>query len=85
MGLLETKDCVITVAEEPVSSAASVDLASSSAEAEKAVEQPKSPTFLEKASAWITEWTPFGLVASYFVFSTCLYMVCSDGLIAVFW
>lgn len=39
----------------------------------------------EKVSAFISEWTPFGLVASYFVFSTCLYMYCSDGLIAIFW
>lgn len=85
MGLPQNKDCVITVAEEPVSSSASVNDLSSPSETEKAVEQPKGPTFLEKASAWITEWTPFGLVASYFVFSTCLYMVCSDGLIAVFW
>ncbi|KAJ4370386.1 hypothetical protein N0V83_004904 [Neocucurbitaria cava] len=36
-------------------------------------------------SAIILEWTPFGLVASYYVFSTCLYMYCSDGLIAIFW
>ncbi|KAF2792670.1 glycosyltransferase family 2 protein [Melanomma pulvis-pyrius CBS 109.77] len=39
----------------------------------------------ETVSAFISEWTPFGLVASYFVFSTCLYMYCSDGMIAIFW
>lgn len=36
-----------------------------------------------KASAFISEWTPFGLVASYFTFSVCLYMYCSEGLIAI--
>ncbi|KAF2474972.1 N-acetylglucosaminyltransferas-like protein [Lindgomyces ingoldianus] len=39
----------------------------------------------ESASAFISEWTPFSLVASYFIFSTCLYMYCSEGLIAIFW
>lgn len=39
----------------------------------------------ERASALISEWTPFGLVASYFVFSTCLYMYCSNNMITVFW
>ena len=36
-------------------------------------------------SAFLSEWTPFGLVASYFVFSTCLYMYCNEGLVAIFW
>ncbi|KAF2644162.1 N-acetylglucosaminyltransferas-like protein [Massarina eburnea CBS 473.64] len=40
---------------------------------------------LENTSAFISEWTPFGLVASYFIFSTCLYMYCNDNLIAIFW
>lgn len=40
---------------------------------------------LQKISDFITDWTPFGLVASYYVFSVCLYMYCNDGLIAVFW
>jgi len=40
---------------------------------------------IEKVSSFISEWTPFCLVASYFIFSTCLYMYCSEGLIAVFW
>ncbi|OCK77231.1 glycosyltransferase family 2 protein [Lepidopterella palustris CBS 459.81] len=40
---------------------------------------------LERASNFITDWTPFGLVASYYVFSTSLYIFCSDGLIAIFW
>jgi cellulose synthase/poly-beta-1,6-N-acetylglucosamine synthase-like glycosyltransferase len=39
----------------------------------------------EKASAFVSKWTPFGLVSSYFVFSICMYMYCSDGLIAIFW
>ncbi|KAF1846004.1 glycosyltransferase family 2 protein [Cucurbitaria berberidis CBS 394.84] len=40
---------------------------------------------VESVSAFISDWTPFGLVASYYVFSTCLYMYCSEGLIAIFW
>lgn len=40
---------------------------------------------LESVSAFTSEWTPFSLVASYYVFSTCLYMYCSEGLIAIFW
>ncbi|KAF2876452.1 N-acetylglucosaminyltransferas-like protein [Massariosphaeria phaeospora] len=42
-------------------------------------------TALNRNSTLISDWTPFGLVASYFVFSTCLYMYCSENLIAVFW
>src|SRR5690242_13750564 len=38
-----------------------------------------------KVSSFLSEWTPFCLVASYFIFSTCMYMYCSEGLIAVFW
>jgi cellulose synthase/poly-beta-1,6-N-acetylglucosamine synthase-like glycosyltransferase len=39
----------------------------------------------EKLSAFISDWTPFGLVVSYFIFSTCLYTYCSEALIAIFW
>ncbi|KAL5458964.1 hypothetical protein PMIN06_003032 [Paraphaeosphaeria minitans] len=38
-----------------------------------------------RSSAWVWEWTPFTLVFSYFVGSTCLYMVCTENLIEVFW
>jgi hypothetical protein len=38
-----------------------------------------------RSSAFIWEWTPFCLVASYFVFSTCIYMVCSEKMIEVLW
>lgn len=38
-----------------------------------------------RSSAWIWEWTPFTLVCSYFIGSTCLYMVCTEKLIEVFW
>jgi hypothetical protein len=40
---------------------------------------------LAKISAFISDWTPFGLVASYFTFSTCMYMICSENLISIFW
>lgn len=40
---------------------------------------------MRKVSPFISDWTPFGLVASYYVFSVCLYMYCDDGLIAIFW
>jgi cellulose synthase/poly-beta-1,6-N-acetylglucosamine synthase-like glycosyltransferase len=38
-----------------------------------------------QSQAFIQEWTPFLLVASYFVFSTCIYMVCTPGMIKIFW
>ena len=38
-----------------------------------------------RLSTFLLDWTPFGFVASYFVFSTCLYMYCSEKLIAIFW
>ncbi|KAF2141711.1 glycosyltransferase family 2 protein [Aplosporella prunicola CBS 121167] len=49
-------------------------------------DQPQTrPSFWTKLSDFITDWTPFGLVASYFVFSVCIYMVCTETLISVFW
>ena len=33
----------------------------------------------------VQEWTPFLLVLSYFIFSTCLYMICSQKWIQAFW
>ena len=33
----------------------------------------------------IQEWTPFLLVASYFIFSTCFYMICPPELTKIFW
>ncbi|KAH7356165.1 N-acetylglucosaminyltransferase-like protein [Pyrenochaeta sp. MPI-SDFR-AT-0127] len=72
----ESKDCIIKVEEgKPITLN------------EKATAR-KSWTaigILEYISAVISEWTPFGLVASYYVFSVCLYMYCSEGLIAIFW
>jgi hypothetical protein len=38
-----------------------------------------------RSSALVWEWTPFCLVASYFIFSTCIYMVCSEKMIEVLW
>jgi hypothetical protein len=38
-----------------------------------------------RSSAFIWEWTPFCLVASYFIFSICIYMVCSEKMIEVLW
>lgn len=40
---------------------------------------------IRQVAALIHEWTPFLLVASYFVFSVCVYTFCGEGLIAVFW
>jgi cellulose synthase/poly-beta-1,6-N-acetylglucosamine synthase-like glycosyltransferase len=34
---------------------------------------------------FINAWTPLMLVASYFIFSTCFYMICSPELITTFW
>ncbi|OJJ45246.1 hypothetical protein ASPZODRAFT_99124 [Penicilliopsis zonata CBS 506.65] len=36
-------------------------------------------------SGAIQEWTPFLLVASYFVFSTCVYMLADTFILGVFW
>lgn len=41
--------------------------------------------FIKNVGGFIHEWTPFLLVMSYFVFSTCLYMFCTEQLISVFW
>ena len=38
-----------------------------------------------RIESFIQEWTPFLLVASYFVFSTCFYMICSGEIISIFW
>jgi hypothetical protein len=40
---------------------------------------------VEKISSFISDWTPFCLVVSYYIASTSIYMYCSDGLIAIFW
>lgn len=52
---------------------------------EPAVLPARRLSFIQRASAWIHEWTPFMLVVSYFVFSVCLYLICSKKLIAAFW
>lgn len=46
---------------------------------------PSPARLIQRISSFVTDWTPFGLVASYYVFSVCLYMFCSESLIAVFW
>ncbi|KAF2845160.1 glycosyltransferase family 2 protein [Plenodomus tracheiphilus IPT5] len=38
-----------------------------------------------QVSAFLINSTPFCLVASYFVFSTCFYMVCSEQIIGALW
>ena len=40
---------------------------------------------LRKANSFIHEWTPFLLVTSYFIFSTCMYTFCTETLIRMFW
>lgn len=52
---------------------------------EKPTPEKQTPSFWFKADAFITEWTPFTLVVSYFVFSVCLYLICTPKLISVFW
>jgi cellulose synthase/poly-beta-1,6-N-acetylglucosamine synthase-like glycosyltransferase len=37
------------------------------------------------ASDGVQDWTPFVLVACYFLFSVCIYMVASSGVMKVFW
>lgn len=72
----DSKDYIIEIAEENSN--------------EPGVKVPKKSSFtaveaVTSLSVIISEWTPFGLVASYYVFSVCLYMYCSEGLIAIFW
>lgn len=38
-----------------------------------------------RVEALVQDWSPFLLVVSYFVFSICMYMICTPGLIACFW
>ncbi|KAK8180234.1 nucleotide-diphospho-sugar transferase [Phyllosticta capitalensis] len=47
--------------------------------------KPAKSPLLQRISAFITEWTPFGLVFSYFVFSISIYMVATHKAIGIFW
>ncbi|KAI9679945.1 MAG: hypothetical protein M1817_004960 [Caeruleum heppii] len=38
-----------------------------------------------KVEEFVLEWTPLGLMVSYYIFSVCMYIICSDTLISVFW
>ena len=38
-----------------------------------------------KMSQWINDWTPFLLVTTYFLVSICIYLVASEGFIAILW
>ena len=40
---------------------------------------------IARGSAFINEWTPFLLVTTYVVVSFCIYCVCSESFVAVFW
>ncbi|KAF2090792.1 glycosyltransferase family 2 protein [Saccharata proteae CBS 121410] len=77
------KDFHIAIAEEHPSA---YTPSTSTADLESARQQPgRFSNLKQRASDFIHEWTPFGLVFSYFVFSTCIYMVCTEDLIAIFW
>jgi hypothetical protein len=41
--------------------------------------------FFTTISTHIQDWTPFVLVCCYFAFSTAIYMVCNDHILAIFW
>ena len=45
----------------------------------------KVTSILASAEAFVKDWTPCLLVCSYFIFSTCLYMLCNGELISIFW
>ncbi|KAL6708732.1 hypothetical protein ACN47E_002428 [Coniothyrium glycines] len=74
--MLPTKDCIVGVnqLESPDDHAPTIPASSSIG-----------PSKLEMMSIFVSDWTPFGLVASYFVFSVCFYIYCSERLIAIFW
>lgn len=40
---------------------------------------------VRKLEQFVREYTPFCLVASYFIFSTSLYLICTPLLISLFW
>ena len=40
---------------------------------------------LARVQNFVNEWTPLILITSYFIFSTCLYLICSPELITIFW
>jgi len=44
-----------------------------------------SSDLVRNAGGFIHEWTPFLLVACYFVFSVCVYCFCGEAVIEVFW
>ena len=41
--------------------------------------------YLQQTGSFIHEWTPFLLVTSYFTFSICLFMFCTQTLLVMFW
>jgi cellulose synthase/poly-beta-1,6-N-acetylglucosamine synthase-like glycosyltransferase len=41
--------------------------------------------FFSDVGEFVQEWTPFLIVLSYFIFSTCLYMICSQKWMQAFW
>ena len=68
------QDCIVDIGETPIPHETSTPRSAWSAS--------KSADHL---STFISDWTPFGLVVSYYVFSVCMYMYCDDSLIAIFW
>lgn len=72
----ETKDFTIDIG---------VVSANASTEVQKSTKVQSFGAIAEKFSSFISDWTPFCLVVSYYVASTSIYMYCSDGLIAIFW
>ncbi|KAJ9645207.1 hypothetical protein H2199_003213 [Coniosporium tulheliwenetii] len=78
----QPKDFAITITEDPADNTYDEKLPPP---AKPSQQEHASRNVLPRLSTFIHEWTPFLLVASYFVFSTCIYMVCNEKLIGIFW
>jgi cellulose synthase/poly-beta-1,6-N-acetylglucosamine synthase-like glycosyltransferase len=74
------KDAIITIGEVPSSTASVVGLPLQTSTRPSSLHD-----FVMRISGWIQEWTPFMLICSYFVFSVCLYIVCSELFLEIFW
>ena len=76
----------MSIADSPLGSACSGNSANSSSLKDKLRSRSGvvgDVTF--KISQWINDWTPFLLVTTYFLVSICIYLVASEGFVAILW
>ena len=79
-------DSIITFTEPPCRPASGQTLRAANSASPSVAQKPSALGHgFSKTEAFIKEWTPFLLVSSYFIFSTCLYMLCNGQLVSIFW